>query len=96
MLAATISAEEVEKTFRNGLLLAEVGRSGETPRRTARESLVNDRVSKSSSAKDDDSPSSQFHSARPSKRSSIESSIGAGEKLKLRGLFLRAFLHLSN
>jgi hypothetical protein len=64
MLAATISAEEVERMFRNGLLLGDVGRRG--------------RPSKSSSAKDDDGRFAQFHSARPSKRSWIESLIEAG------------------
>jgi hypothetical protein len=40
VLAATISAEEVEKMFRNEPLLGEVGRRGETPRRTARGTLI--------------------------------------------------------
>jgi hypothetical protein len=51
MLAATISAEEVEKKFRIELLLGEVGQRGETRGRTARESLVNGRPLKRSSIK---------------------------------------------
>jgi hypothetical protein len=78
MLAATISAEEVEKMFRNELLLGEVGRRGEKRRRTGRESLVKGVRSKSSSAKDNSGLWSQFHSAGPSKVSRMESLIGAG------------------
>jgi hypothetical protein len=48
MVAATTSAEEVEKMFRNELLLGEVGRRGETRGKTSTESLVNDRASKDS------------------------------------------------
>jgi hypothetical protein len=53
MLAATISAEEVEKMLRNELLLGEVGGRGETRGRAARDFGVNGRPSKSPSSKDD-------------------------------------------
>jgi hypothetical protein len=77
MLAATISAEEVEKMVRNELLLGEVGGRGETRCRTAREPVLTDRPSKSSSAKDDSRLLSQFQSTRPSKTSRIENLISS-------------------
>jgi hypothetical protein len=45
MLAATISAEEVEKMFRNELLLGEGGRRGETRGRARTDTLLNVRLS---------------------------------------------------